>query len=191
MRKIATYQKLYAACVGSISRRRITPKRLLDNNRARWQNASAEPSPARRLEHAGRDRQGCIAPGALQPANYQLLEGIKIGIVAVNVAEIPPTVAGERLHGFRQAILGNAMSLCSLPQLIGCPSGLRDADDLGTFRWSFSIILDRRENLLVGQISCRAKEYQRVGIIRCGLRPRNFYTVIQLLRVRCNRRLKP
>ena len=76
-----------------------------------------------------------LASGQLFP---QLLEGLGIGIVAVNVAEILQQF-GERLLIDSAAIMGNAVT-SSLPQLIQCPSGFRDANDRN-IQWSFLIIL--------------------------------------------------
>ena len=117
----------------------------------------------------------------------QLLERVWIGVITVNVAQfLSQLVEGLLIYSasmLHQAVAG------SLTQLIERPSSLGYSDDWKLQSSLADHALQCREYLFVGQISCGAKEHQRVGIIRCGLRPRNFYTVIQLLCVRCDRRL--
>ena len=115
-----------------------------------------------RREHAGRDGKVVQSGAARPPARARSRTNVVgVGVVAVDVAE----AGGQRRErGLVDpaAVLGQAGPR-ALDELRERPPGLRDAHDRKIQVPASGHRLQRREDLLVGEIARRAEEHQRVG----------------------------
>src|SRR5947209_319782 len=91
----------------------------------------------------------------------ELLKGGGVGVVAIHIAQQPDQLA-ERF-GIKSAVLHDAL-VCALPKLIEIPPGLGDANDRNVQAPAFHHGLQRRKNLLVGQIARGAEEHEGIGM---------------------------
>ena len=111
-------------------------------------------------EHAGRDGQ--VVRGMLRRAEQfaQRREGGRIVVIAVDVLqELDQFGEGGRIEA---AVLGQAV-LGAGAELLERPAGFGDADHGHVKISAQDHLLQRREDLLVGEIAGGAEEYQGVG----------------------------
>src|SRR6185295_17413964 len=88
-------------------------------------------------------------------------ERVRIAVVAVDVLE--PGGEGAERGGIEPAVFGDA-ALRALEELIARESGLGDADDRDVERTPPGHRLERRKDLLIGEVAGRAEEDQGVRL---------------------------
>ena len=124
-----------------------------------------------RAEQAGRDRQVVQRPLRLAQRLAQLGEGLRVGVVAVDVLQPCRKLVEHRLVELLAVLLGRLPHAVerALAQLLHRPAGQRHADHRHLQVAVARHRQQRREDLLVGQVAGGAEENQ---CIRAGCRHR-------------------
>ena len=134
---------------------------LLDDDAGAVRAARSRQLLHDRSEQRRRDREvvrRVLGAAELAP---ERLERRRVLVVAVDVAQQPAQL-GERV-AVEAAVLLDAL-LRPRAQLVEGPAGLGHADDRHVEVAALGHRLQRREDLLVGQIAGRAEEHERVGM---------------------------
>jgi hypothetical protein len=143
-------------------RSKVASERLFDHQ-PRPVGATRLPQPLDDdAEHAGGDGQVMGGTASLAQLTAERLEGGGIGIVAAHVAEALEQLADDRLID-RLDVLLQAIAGTRLKLLEG-PGGVRHADDRHVQVAAPGHVIERGEDLLVGQISAGAEEDEGVRV---------------------------
>src|SRR5262245_11464468 len=151
------------SCVERPGRGEVAAERLLDDDTRARRTARLAELIDDGLEEARRDGQVVGRVGRGPQLLAQALEGLRIGVVAVDVAQRADQ-AGERVR-----IEAAAVPLDTVPgarfQLIAGPAGLGDPDDRDVEVAAARQRLQRGKDLLVGEVTGRPEEHERVGLL--------------------------
>ena len=161
-----------------LRRLQVAPERLLDDDAGVLRAVGRAEALDDRGEEARRDRE--VVRGALRAAEglTQRLEGGLVAVVPVDVAHELREPAERALVVDTTAVRLDAVA-GPVAQLLHRPRRGRDADHGHAQLAPLEHVVERREDLLVGQVARRAEEHQRVG--RGGLRRHVFLLLLLLV----------